>query len=158
MVVWLVHGGFGRRCCGCFQVFGSLSLSSVSSLSPGPLSGFFFSFSSVFFSIYRGRTGGGPWLVHLGAGFAGGWSATTRDSKAVFLLSAGGRPMPLVGGPTVWGLRVVLWRCRGEREREVFFLKKHSFSSVAGSGEGKKKGEQCRSKRHRSVFFFFFYV
>ena len=114
-----------------------LSLSSVSSLSP-PF-GFFFlpslsSVSSVFIGEEKVL---GPLLVRLGAGFAGGWSATTRDSKASFLYFR-----PVVGQclRSVWGLWFVRWRCRGERGGK-FISKNKAFPSVAGTGEGKKKGE-----------------
>ena len=58
------------------------------------------------------------------------------------------------------GPRAVRWRCRGERGGKIFKKKKKEakfLHSVVGSGEGKKKWEQCRSKRHRSVSFFFFF-
>ena len=66
---------------GCFSLllslFGFFSfLPPLSSLLSSP---FFPPFS---FSIYRRERELGPLLVRLGIGFHGGWSATTRDSKA----------------------------------------------------------------------------
>ena len=74
--------------------------------------------------------------MRLGAGFAGGWSATTRDSKAPFLYFR-----PVVGQC----LRSVVPRCggfgffggdAGEREAGSLFQKQSfSFCCRCGGGE-----------------------
>ena len=68
-----------------FFVFGS-------SLSPPLLPLLFF----FLFSIYKSERALGPSLVRLGSGFRGGWSATTRDSKAP-LPCFGQGEQPVVG-------------------------------------------------------------
>ena len=115
---------------------------------------FFVPFFFGFFSIYRGKDTGTIGSASR-SGFRG-WLNHPRQPGMVSLLSAGGRPMTSVGGPTVWGLGLFGGDV-GERERREVFSK-FFLSSVAGSG-GKEEDEQCRSKRHRSgPFFLYIYM
>ncbi|KAJ6991957.1 hypothetical protein NC653_015337 [Populus alba x Populus x berolinensis] len=82
----------GRRC-GCFPTVRRRSTGSflLFQLLEFPLSFNyrkllnFWVFGDCFLSSLGPNRCGGPVLVRLGAGFAGGWSATTRDSKVPFL-------------------------------------------------------------------------
>ena len=112
---WVFNGSLSSA--GRFSLFLSLFIFSFLRV---PL--LFFSFSSPFFfgffSIYRGKVRG-PLVV--GSGFRG-WMNHPRHPGVVSLLSAGGRPMTSVGGPTVWGLGLFGGDV-GERERREVFSK-----------------------------------
>ena len=145
-------------CSFCFPVV-SLSLQFFSGplLSPQPFfaaSSFFFGF----FSIYRGRTGAGTISSAPGSGFRG-WLVGhhPRQQGVVSLLSAGGRPMTLVGGPTVWGLGLFGGDV-GEREAGSFF-QKQSFSFYCRfGGRGRRKGNSAvQNGTVRSFLFFLMY-
>ena len=60
------------------------------------------------------------------------------------------------GGQWVWfaGTASLASHCEGECARGEEINEKHKFLSSLLHVQGKKKEEQCRSKRHRSVLFF----
>ena len=132
-------------------VLSFLSLSSLRSLFS---SVFFFFFS--FCSLFIGKKGAGPFAsapwerVSRAAGRPP--SATARRRFLAFG-KASGRSASGFG----WWSRARGFGLVGARRESGRFKEENHFSlPVAGSG-GKKKGEQCRSKRHRSVFFFFIF-
>ncbi|KAJ6879599.1 hypothetical protein NC652_033025 [Populus alba x Populus x berolinensis] len=104
----------GRRC-GCFPTVRRRSTGSflLFQLLEFPLSFNypkllnFWVFGGCFLSSLGPNRCGGPLLVRLGAGFAGGWSATTRDSKVPFLYFR-----PVVGQC----FRSAVPRCGGKEE------------------------------------------
>jgi len=134
-----------------FWFFRSPPLSSVFSFSSPP-SVLFLSLSFSFRSwgsIYRAQ---GVALYMLSWG-AAGWSAIGRDCQGSAppprfsgRCAVGGRPLCPVGG-----LQAREWPAKIQKKKSFPF----SFFPAACSG-GKKKDEQCRSKRHRSALFFFF--
>ena len=130
----------------------SLSLSSSRVLSPPS---FFGPSSFDFFSIYRREKVLGPLLVRLGAGFAGGWSATTRDSKAPLpCFRQGERPV----GQWLWSMvQSVGLRVGGLEEIKGGLKKKNHFSSLLQvRGRGRRKGNSAiKNDTVRSFFFFF---
>ena len=139
-------------------LFCSFFLSPRSPLSLLPLvsSSLLSSVSSVFIGEEKVL---GPLLVRLGAGFAGGWSATTHDSKAPFLLSAGGRPMPSVGGPNGVGLWVFSVEMQGREGREVFEEEKPFFLLPCNECREEDEGGTVSFKTAPfGPSFLFFYV
>ena len=130
-----------------------LSLLSLRSLFSSVFPPFFFSF----FSLFIGKKGAGPFAsapwerVSRAAGRPP--SATARRRFLAFGRASGRSASGFGWWSRAWGFGLV-----GARRESGRFKEENHFSlPVAGSG-GKKKGEQCRSKRHRSVFFFFFFI
>ena len=90
------------------------------------------------------------------------FGCSCRGSASCFLgrCAAGGRPVSSVGGPTAWGFGLVRRVVQRERGNAFCFFRKRNnqrkpfFFPPVLHVQGRKKEEQCRSKRHRSVFFF----
>ena len=143
-------------------LFVCLVLSSFSLLRSLSFSSGFLSFVSVFSpffffgfpSIYRGRTGVGTIASAPRSGFRG-WLVGhhPRQQGVVSLLSAGGRPMTSVGGPTVWGFGLFGGDV-GEREAGSFF-QKQSFSFCCRFGGERKKRNSVVQNDTVPVSFFF---
>ena len=114
-------------------------------------------FPFLFYSLFIGEKG--HCALHQcvwGAGFAAaGWPPPATTKRRSLAFEQGERPVgqwlwsvvPRYGASGRWP--------RGERGR--FKEEKHHFSSFFCIASGrKKKGESCRSKRHRSVLLFFY--
>ena len=99
--------------------------------------------------IFLGQKPSGPEQKKINnAGPASAWpSDEGRTGRAT-----GGRPLSSVGGPV---FQVGRW-VQGERGEKILNKKNHFFFSPATSAGRKTKKEQCRSKRHRSVPYFYF--
>jgi hypothetical protein len=111
---------------------------------------FFFSFLCFFpppvtgvkSSIYRVKGRGGVPIAALSLSMGRGAFLPCYDAEW--------------GGQWVWfaGTASLASHCEGECARGEEINEKHKFLSSLLHVQGKKKEEQCRSKRHRSVLFF----
>jgi len=139
----------------------SSQFSLLSGLSP-----FFLFFLSSFRvcvlgSIYRAKRRGFLWL-HMGGRGCGGWSAIrvqlSRRDSPVFCMARGG--WSASGRGWRGAAPSVFWQGMRSRERQHTWRRKNPpfcFLPLLHV-HGRKKEEQCRSKRHRSDLLFFFFA
>ena len=92
-----------------------------------------------------------PWEQNPAAGRPLGATAKAQLPLVSARRVVGGRPLSSVGGPTACGFGLV--DGRAVQTQGWFKEENHLFLSCCRFG-GEKKGEQCRSKRHRLGPFF----